>query len=149
MSEKIRYAYSIDGYDGTVYEGNYDNFEDALADAIEAKTDYEELEIGDEIYVGEIKDADITIYAEYVLEDLRQQAYKDYDESSEGWLEDVKNEHEQILENELNAVFKKWAEKYNYLPRFGDIINIKTYVYDGKKWVKKEKLTKQKWSEKE
>lgn len=134
MKEKIRYAYSVDGYDGAVYQGEYDNFEDALADAIEEITDYEILEIGDAIYVGEIKYADITIYAEDVLEDLRQQAYKDYDESSEGWLEHVEDKHEQILEVELNAVFKKWAEKYNYLPRFYDVVNVKTYVYDGEKW---------------
>lgn len=59
MKEKIKYAYSIDGYDGANYEGEYDSLEDALADAIDEKAEYYELEVGDELYIGELKEVDV------------------------------------------------------------------------------------------
>lgn len=129
--ENKEYAYMLDRND--VYsERGYSSITDALRDA-EADIG-SDLTVGMIVWVGEVEEATFGIDVEWVLEDIGNQAYSECGECAEDYLTDVTSEHQSILEDELNAVFYKWAEKYNYRPHFYTVKNEKSYVYDGTEW---------------
>lgn len=129
--ENKEYAYMLDRND--VYsERGYSSITDALRDA-EADIG-SDLMVGMIVWVGEVEEATFGIDVEWVLEDIGNQAYSECGECAEDYLTDVTSEHQSILEDELNAVFYKWAEKYNYRPHFYTVKNEKPYVYDGTEW---------------
>lgn len=129
--ENKEYAYMLDRND--VYsERGYSSITDALRDA-EADIG-SDLTVGMIVWVGEVEEATFGIDVEWVLEDIGNQAYSECGECAEDYLTDVTSEHQSILEDELNAVFYKWAERYNYRPHFYTVKNEKSYVYDGTEW---------------
>lgn len=49
--------------------------------------------------------------------------YSEMGEVAEDYLDDVTTEHLLELEEQLNEVFYKWQEKYNYKPTFYRVIS--------------------------
>lgn len=49
--------------------------------------------------------------------------YGEMGEVAENYLDDVTKEHLSELEDQLNEVFYKWQEKYNYKPTFFKVIS--------------------------
>ncbi len=128
----IKYAYGKGSKYSQNYSGEYNNIVDALR---AAEDDIgSDLTVGMIVWVGEIEEAGIGIDVEWLLEDIGDRAYSEFGECAEDYLTDVTSEHQSILEDELNAVFYKWAEKYNYRPHFYTVKNEKAYVYDGSEW---------------
>jgi hypothetical protein len=65
-----------------------------------------------------------TISASDLLENLGESMYDDYGECSEDYLAHVEEKHEEELEEQLNAVFQAWSEKYDYTPEFWSVGSI-------------------------
>ena len=61
--------------------------------------------------------------AEGVIEDIQNDMYGEMGEVAEDYLDDVTKEHLSELEDQLNEVFYKWQEKYNYKPTFYKVIS--------------------------
>lgn len=136
--EKKEYAYMLEWND-LYSERGFNSIADALKDAADDMGS--KLIPGSIVIVGEVEEVGIGIDVDSLLEDIGDQAYSEFGECAEDYLTDVTSEHQSILEDELNAVFYKWAEKYNYRPHFYTVKNEKPYVYDGEKWIlKKEKI---------
>lgn len=129
--ENKEYAYMLDWND-LYSERGFSSIADALKGAADDMSS--ELMPGSIVIVGEVEEATFGIDVEWVLEDIGNQAYSEFGECAEDYLTDVTSEHQSILEDELNAVFYKWAEKYNYSPHFYTVKNEKPYVYDGTEW---------------
>lgn len=129
--ENKEYAYMLEWND-LYSERGFSSIADALKGA--ANNIGSELMPGSIVKVGEVEEATFGIDVEWVLEDIGNQAYSECGECAEDYLTDVTSEHQSILEDELNAVFYKWAEKYNYRPHFYTVKNEKSYVYDGTEW---------------
>lgn len=77
------------------------------------------------VYIGIKENHIATIDAEYVIDYLREQAYDQHGECSEGWLD---NSNEESLELELNKTLQKWLKENNEEPTFGTFSEI--YCYD-------------------
>lgn len=58
-----------------------------------------------------------------VIEDIQNTMYDEIGEVAEDYLDDVTTEHLFELEEQLNEVFYKWQEKYNYKPTFYRVIS--------------------------
>lgn len=137
-TEPVTYAFCLENWDReTDYTGSYESERLALEQAeIEILDADDEILIGTKVFVGEENRVNLPeINGDDLIEDMIQYMYKEYGDWADGYLEDVKDEHIDVLENALNLVFENWAKKYNYLPNFNEIVNVKTYVYDGAKWV--------------
>lgn len=132
--ENKEYAYMLEWND-LYSERGFNSIADALKGAADDMGS--KLIAGSIVIVGEVEEAGIGIDADSLLEDIGTRAYSEFGECAEDYLTDVTIEHQSILEDELNAVFNKWAEKYNYRPHFYTVKNEKPYVYDGEKWVLK------------
>lgn len=129
--ENKEYAYMLEWND-LYSERGFSSIADALKGAADDMGS--ELMPGSIVKVGEVEEAGIGIDADSLLEDIGAQAYSEFGECAEDYLTDVTSEHQSILEDELNAVFYKWAERYNYRPHFYTVKNEKSYVYDGTEW---------------
>lgn len=130
--EKKEYAYMLEWND-LYSERGFNSIDDALKGAADDMGS--KLVPGSIVIVGEVEEVGIGIDADNLLEDIGNRAYSEFGECAEDYLTDVTSEHQSILEDELNAVFYKWAEKYNYRPHFYTVKNEKSYVYDGTKWI--------------
>lgn len=129
--ENKEYAYTLEWND-LYSERGFSSIDDALKGAADDMGS--KLIAGSIVIVGEVEEAGIGIDADSLLEDIGAQAYSEFGECAEDYLTDVTSEHQSILEDELNAVFFKWAERYNYRPHFYTVKNEKSYVYDGTEW---------------
>jgi hypothetical protein len=101
----------------------YDTKEEAIESAIE---EYLDSDV-EGFFVGKVKpyvlDENI-VDIERILEQVSGNVYDDMGEFAECYLHDVKREHEDELEREINEVFHKWIEKYNYQPTFFEVVDI-------------------------
>lgn len=129
--EKKEYAYMLEWND-LYSERGFNSIDDALKGAADDMGS--KLVPGSIVIVGEVEEVGIGIDADNLLEDIGNRAYSEFGECAEDYLTDVTIEHQNILEDELNAVFNKWTEKYNYRPHFYTVKNEKHYVYDGTEW---------------
>lgn len=116
---KWMYNYSDDGiWSNSDY---YDIKEDAI------KNGNEEF-VGeyDRFYVGQIKSArnDVHVFADRILENISEDMYEEVGEVAEDYLRDVKQEHEDILNERLNKVVMEWMKEFNYEPSFFKIANV-------------------------
>ena len=77
-------------------------------------------------YVGQIDDVDmpININVDDILESIHQGVYDEVGEVAEDYLNDVKKEHYQELEDNLSSVILEWMNKFEYNPTFFKVINI-------------------------
>lgn len=134
MSDKIRYAFCLETWR---YETDFESAFDSVEDALKAAEKHynQGIPIGAKVFVGKYAKAPTpSIDVERIFDDIGCQYYDEYGEAADDYLQYVKQEHEEILSNELNKVFSKWLKKYNYLPTFFTVYDDKAYVYDGEKW---------------
>lgn len=98
----------------------YDNREEAIKEGIKDAIDFEKKSFK----IGIIEEvANFGIDAQGVIENIQNDMYGEYGEVAEDYLDDVTKEHLSELEDQLNEVFYKWQEKYNYKPTFYGVIN--------------------------
>ncbi|KAB3535654.1 hypothetical protein F8154_05850 [Alkaliphilus pronyensis] len=66
------------------------------------------------------------IDTDWLLERISESVYDEVGEAAETYLEDVKKEHRDELEEKLNEVLFDWAKKYGYQPTCWKVVNIET-----------------------
>lgn len=97
---------------------------DTKEQAIEYGKNYE----GDgvEFYVGQIQKVDyaITTDVDGVLENVAQSVYDEVGEVAEDYLDYVKPDHVQALQEEMDKVLHQWMVQYGYEPTFFKVDNI-------------------------
>lgn len=81
--------------------------------------------------VAQIFSHSFGIDAGHVLESIQEDAYSEAGEFSEGYLDDVTKEQEAELEEQLNAVFTAWSNKYNFHPNFYNVGAIEIIKLEG------------------
>lgn len=121
--KKIYYAFSFDKNEG--FADKYDSIDKCIE---EAKQTYGYQHFGEEyVYIGEYVQFNAKIDVQGALGEISQCAYDDCGEIAEEYLYDVEEEQLKELDIEINKIFKRWLEKYNYNPNFGNVINVKRY----------------------
>ncbi|EAE5019040.1 TPA_asm: hypothetical protein GZQ63_12650 [Listeria monocytogenes] len=63
-------------------------------------------------FVGEIEEIAFPDETDSLLENIAERVYSEAGEYTEGFLDDVTDEHQ----NELAALIRDWAERHDYLP---------------------------------
>lgn len=121
---KATYSFCLEGWDQqTSFTGACDSIREALE---EAESFYDNTPIGTKCYIGEnIPTPMPTIDVEMLFEDINSRYYDEYGEVADHYFVFVKKEYADILSKELNAVFAKWIEKYNYAPSFYTVTNVR------------------------
>lgn len=113
-----KWGYSLNGED---YDGLYDTKEDAIKQGFIDAQEY-----GKEVFF--VAKAVITfqphVYAEGIIEEIQENAYDEGGEYAETYLDDVKREHLEELEEKLNEVLSNWINKYEYNPNFYSVEDI-------------------------
>lgn len=71
------------------------------------------------------------IDTESILESIQENAYSEGGEFSEGYLDGVTRAQEAELEEQLNAVFSAWSDKYNHHPNFYNVGHIEIVTLGG------------------
>ena len=94
----------------------------------EAKREKEDREIAkNHVFIGEVEPYEPIVYADYLIDSIREQAYEECGECCEGWLDGLNREQEEILEERLNKVLIDWLEETNNSPSFGKFMKISKY----------------------
>ena len=94
----------------------------------EAKREKEDREIANNhIFIGEVEPYEPIVYADYLIDSIREQAYEECGEGCEGWLDGLNREQEEILEEKLNKVLIDWLVETNNSPSFGKLMKIIKY----------------------
>lgn len=103
----------------------YDYY-DTKEEAISGGKEYYALDEIEVFYVGQIENCNIVVGvdASRILEDISLNVYDEVGEAAEDYLDDVKREHENILEERLNKVVLEWIEEFKYKPNFFTIDNV-------------------------
>lgn len=98
----------------------YDSREEAIKEGMKEAIEYEK----NNFKVGIVEDVpNFGIDVDRVIEDIQNTMYGEVGELAEDYLDDVTTEHLLELEEQLNEVFYKWQEKYNYKPTFYRIVS--------------------------
>lgn len=111
------------------YDGNWSNgdsdYYDTKEEAITQGFDTYPREDYDKFYVGQVESANtsIKIYADNILEQVADHVYDDVGEVAEDYLNYVKQEDKNILEELLNRTLINWMNEYGYNPSFFKIVN--------------------------
>ncbi len=112
-----KYCYSLNGES---FYGEYETKEGAVEQGKE-----EALEEGqNEIFIGICEEYIPSISAWQVIDSIQEDAYDKLGEFSQGYLDDVSNEHREELQDKLNQVLSKWIEEHNYIPDFWSVKNV-------------------------
>lgn len=115
-----KWTNEIDLNSDTWRGGIYDNREEAIKEGRKEAIEYEKKHFK----VGIIEDVpNFGIDVDKVIEDIQNTMYSEIGEVAEDYLDDVTTEHLLKLEEQLNEVFYKWQEKYNYKPTFYRVIS--------------------------
>lgn len=105
-----------DTWRGDIYDSREEAIKEGRKEAIEYEKKY--------FKVGIIEDVpNFGIDVDKVIEDIQNTMYSEMGEVAEDYLYDVTTEHLLELEEQLNEVFYKWQEKYNYKPTFYRVIS--------------------------
>lgn len=114
----IQWSYTFDEEGQTWNGGIFDTKEEALQEALKEAKGYnkKKVTIGKCVLVDKIG-----IDIDFVLEDISNTMQDNYGEVAEDYLNNVLKEHKLEVEKELNEVFFKWLDKYNYEPNFYNI----------------------------
>ncbi len=115
MSREGNWCYS---YNGEEFTGDYDNREDAIDEAM-SYVDEETLFI----YVGKIKEIELSADVDMLIERLAEHAYERGGDYAEDYLDNVTKEEFRELEDGINDVLLKWIDKY-HKPNFWEVVNI-------------------------
>ena len=141
-----KYVYSIDG---EYYEGLFDSIDDALNEAKQSEQFKQYLE---KYRVGAIQ-VDVAecvpgkapnVNADYVIEQVGDDAYSEGGEVTDNYLTGIKSEHMTELEEMLSETFNKWAAEHQYLPNWFDILKDTVVSYDY--IIKEKRFEKSKYS---
>lgn len=118
MSKKWTYELDInrDIWRGGVFNSREEAIEEATKEAL--------IDDIEKFKIGVIKDVpNFGVDVDTVIEDIQNAMYDEIGEVAEDYLDDVSKGHLLELEEQLNEVFYKWQEKYNYKPTFYSIIS--------------------------
>ena len=114
-----------------VWQNSCPEIEDCLD---EAKLEKEDREIAENhVFIGEVEPYKPIVYADYLIDSIREQAYEECGECCEGWLDGLNKEQEEILEERLNKVLIDWLEETNNSPSFGKFMKISKYNLETRK----------------
>lgn len=108
-----------------VWHNSCNTIEECISEAKWEKN-YREMS-EDFVYIGEIEQYKPKVDVEYLIENITEQAYEECGESCEGWLDSLKKEDREKLEERLNKVFTDWLEETSNCPCFGNIIKVRKY----------------------
>ena len=118
MSKKWTYELDInsDIWRGGVFNSREEAIEEATKEAL--------IDDIEKFKIGVTKDApNFGVDVDTVIVDIQNAMYAEVGEVAEDYLDDVNTKHLLELEEQLNEVFYKWQEKYNYKPTFYSIIS--------------------------
>lgn len=106
------------GFNEEEFQGVFDTREEAINEA----KDY----IDDEstVFLGRIKEVDVRLPAWILLDKLGEIVYDQTGDYAAGYLSDVKQEHEDELDKELNKVLLSWMKKHGYEPWFYSVDDV-------------------------
>jgi methylmalonyl-CoA mutase N-terminal domain/subunit len=105
--------------------GEFETIEECVKDA---KENYH-MELGKKIAVGITEFYEISVDADRVLEDMEADAYDECGESAEGWnLSEPGKEAVNELTDQLTNCVKDWLKKYNNMPYFYRVVDIRKVV---------------------
>lgn len=79
------------------------------------------------VYIGEVEAHIPFIDTEHLIDNIREQAYEECGEGCDGWLDSLKKEDEEKLEERLNQVFLQWLYETNNKPSFGKFSKVSKY----------------------
>ncbi|MEC4565552.1 hypothetical protein L8C07_06300 [Paenibacillus sp. CMAA1739] len=105
---------------------------DLKEQAIEAAKEYYSPEDQKEFYVGQICEINnsITVDSEGVLDDIASSIYDEVGEAAEDYLNHVKREEWEILNERLTQVVREWMKEFSYEPSFFRIENTEKFEID-------------------
>jgi len=119
-----KYFWNFDKHD-EVWQNSCPTIEDCIE---EAKWEKEDREIAENhVFIGEVEPYKPIVYADYLIDSIREQAYEECGECCEGWLDGLKKEQEELLEERLNKVLIDWLVETNNSPSFGKFMKIIKY----------------------
>jgi hypothetical protein len=104
------------------FEGDFDTEEQAIAEAIWYYKDDEKDQ--DFIWIGQVEEVGISFNIDYVIEAIQENAYDKCGEYAENYLDNVTNEHRQILEDRVQSEVLKWMKEFKYEPNFWTVKNV-------------------------
>lgn len=112
IEQTNKYSFS---FDGERYYGDFDSFDEALADARVEAADYPDAT---KVYIGKNYQYIPHIQAHRVIEDIQYDAFDEAGEAAEGYLEYVSTPSMVKLEKMLTKTFNQWAKESNNEPSF-------------------------------
>lgn len=126
-----KYAFS---YDGEHYnDEEHSTREEALEYAREHWREYEQEEdLIDgylDIYIGEAEYYTDSLFVDGIIEQQQQDAYSEYGEYAETYLDDITKEEKAILGERLNKVWTEFKKEFNHEANFFIAVNIKKYEF--------------------
>ena len=108
-----------------IWQNSCPTIEDCIE---EAKWEKEYMNMDDEhVYIGEVETHVPFIDVEYLIDNIKEQAWSDCGECCDGWLDGLKIQDEDKLEERLNKVLLEWLEEINGMPGFGRFIKVNKY----------------------
>ena len=103
---------------------HYDEVYNTREEAIKGGTELAKDEGGECFRIGEMIPYDVPgIDAELVIERMQETVYEEIGEAADDYLNNIKEEHENELEEKLTQVFTEWAKKYSYNSTFYKVVN--------------------------
>ncbi|ARF70696.1 hypothetical protein B7C51_24800 (plasmid) [Paenibacillus larvae subsp. pulvifaciens] len=136
VSANGKWKFEIVGYDNWC-DDYYDTKEEAIEFGIKllnSKINEEKEEEKDRYFnVGQVVIHKPKIYAEWVIEQVVQNAHNACGEIAEEWLLNVEKNKIKNLEDKLNSFFIEWLKDNNQIPTFGSIQNIELFDIEGNK----------------
>ena len=120
----MKWTYELDINSDIWSGGICDSREEAIAEATKEAL----IDNIKEFKIGQCEEINHGIDVDDVLERINNTMYDEAGEVAEDYLDNVKDEHKEELEKELNKVFFAWQEKYKYKPNFYIIVDEEVIV---------------------
>jgi len=76
--------------------------------------------------VGQIHLHIPSVNVDWLIDNVREEAYEQSGESADDWLDQVSREQQSILEERMNKVLIDWLKEVNEIPKFGTMTNVQT-----------------------
>ena len=128
MKDDVKWSYAIG--DKEDYRGVFFNTKEEALEEARNEMQTDDTYSGDEvIWVGKVKTfTPIVSVADDLLYDFQDQAYDEAGYYAEDWLDDVKKEDQDELDNAFQSCFMEWLEKHpEYKPDFFTIEDSESY----------------------
>ena len=116
---EIKYYWSFDKN-----EEIWRNSGDSIEGCIEEAKLYAKEEGKDHVYISKLEKYEPAIDGEHIIDYLIEQAFEEYGESSDGWLDEA---DATSLGEVLTDSLIEWLEVENKEPHFGDLYGIQCY----------------------